>query len=194
LALIDAPEIIFHRPDAESLVIHLSGTWSIEHGLPPVPDLQKEIASTGEVKRVGFDTQEVNAWDSSILTFLTRVVDFCPRERLEIKKEGLPEGVIKLLALASAVPEKKDARKATERIPFFSRIGGRTVEHVTDMGEMISFFGEAFLAFLKLFSGKAHFRRVDLVLFIQECGAQALPIVSLISVLVGLILAFVGAG
>jgi len=31
------------------------------------------------------------------------------------------------------------------------------------------------------------------VLLLQECGAQALPIVSLICVLVGLILAFVGA-
>ena len=31
------------------------------------------------------------------------------------------------------------------------------------------------------------------MLLIQECGAQALPIVTLISILVGLILAFVGA-
>ena len=58
---------------------------------------------------------------------------------------------------------------------------------------MVSFLGETSLAFIRLFTGKARFRRVDLVLFIQECGAQALPIVSLISVLVGLILAFVGA-
>jgi phospholipid/cholesterol/gamma-HCH transport system permease protein len=193
LAVIDAPKIIFNRPDAQSLIIHLSGAWSIEHGLPPAPDLMKEIATAGEVKRVGFDTQELSAWDSSILTFLTRVVDICTSERLEIVKEGLPEGVIKLLALASAVPEKKDARKATEAIPFFSRIGRRTVEHAADMAEMIGFLGEVFLAFVKLFSGKARFLRVDLVLFIQECGAQALPIVSLISVLVGLILAFVGA-
>jgi phospholipid/cholesterol/gamma-HCH transport system permease protein len=34
---------------------------------------------------------------------------------------------------------------------------------------------------------------VDLTLTIQECGARALPIVSLISMLVGMILAFVGA-
>jgi len=41
--------------------------------------------------------------------------------------------------------------------------------------------------------GRASFRRVDLFLFLQEAGSQALPIVSLISMLVGLILAFVGA-
>jgi phospholipid/cholesterol/gamma-HCH transport system permease protein len=41
--------------------------------------------------------------------------------------------------------------------------------------------------------GRARFRTSELFLIIQESGAQALPIVSLISLLVGLILAFVGA-
>jgi phospholipid/cholesterol/gamma-HCH transport system permease protein len=58
---------------------------------------------------------------------------------------------------------------------------------------MLDFIGEASVVLPKLIRGKATFRRQDLVLLIQECGAQALPIVSLISVLVGLILAFVGA-
>jgi phospholipid/cholesterol/gamma-HCH transport system permease protein len=41
--------------------------------------------------------------------------------------------------------------------------------------------------------GKARFRCEDFFLFFQECGAQALGIVTLISFLVGLILAFMGA-
>jgi phospholipid/cholesterol/gamma-HCH transport system permease protein len=45
----------------------------------------------------------------------------------------------------------------------------------------------------RLVRGKAQYRRSDLLQFIQECGVEALPIVTLISVLVGVILAFVGA-
>ena len=41
--------------------------------------------------------------------------------------------------------------------------------------------------------GRARYRRVDLWLQIQECGPSAVPIVTMISLLVGLILAFVGA-
>ena len=41
--------------------------------------------------------------------------------------------------------------------------------------------------------GKVRIRTVDLVQLLRECGADALPIVSMISLLVGLILAFVGA-
>jgi phospholipid/cholesterol/gamma-HCH transport system permease protein len=44
-----------------------------------------------------------------------------------------------------------------------------------------------------LIKGKARFRVVDVLEVVQECGWQALPIVSLISILVGLILAFMGA-
>ena len=59
--------------------------------------------------------------------------------------------------------------------------------------DMLGFIGEAVLACLRLVVGKARFRRVDLVLFVQECGVQALGIVTLISFLIGLILAFMGA-
>jgi phospholipid/cholesterol/gamma-HCH transport system permease protein len=58
---------------------------------------------------------------------------------------------------------------------------------------MLTFIGEASVALMKFLVGKAQFRRADLFLTMQECGAQALPIVSLISILVGLILAFIGA-
>ena len=59
--------------------------------------------------------------------------------------------------------------------------------------DMLGFIGETVLAGLRLMTGKAYFRRVDLALFLQQCGAQALGIVTLISFLVGLILAFIGA-
>ena len=58
---------------------------------------------------------------------------------------------------------------------------------------MLAFIGEVFAAFIGLLRGRARMRRSDLIATIQECGIDALPIVSLISALVGLILAFVGA-
>jgi phospholipid/cholesterol/gamma-HCH transport system permease protein len=110
-----------------------------------------------------------------------------------VDKGGLPQGVQRLLELASAVPEKKDARKEAGRQRFLAMVGESTVAFVRSAGEMLEFIGEASAAFGKLLIGKARFRRSDLFLIIQQCGAQALPIVSLISLLVGLILGFVGA-
>ncbi len=58
---------------------------------------------------------------------------------------------------------------------------------------MLGFIGQAVQSFGRLTIGRARFRRSDLVDIIYECGAAALPIITLISFLVGLILAFVGA-
>ena len=61
------------------------------------------------------------------------------------------------------------------------------------MGDLLGFIGEAILALVKLLRGQARFRPVELIMLIQECGVQALPIVTLICFLVGPILAFIGA-
>ena len=58
---------------------------------------------------------------------------------------------------------------------------------------MLEFLGEITLAFGRLLRGKARFRARDFWLLVQQAGADALPIVTLISFLVGIILAFVGA-
>ena len=57
----------------------------------------------------------------------------------------------------------------------------------------MAFIGEATLSLARMMTGRAQLRRSDLFLLIQQVGAQALPIVALISILVGLILAFVGS-
>ena len=189
----ESPKINLFRSKEDSLTIGLEGSWRISHGLHSLQEVEQEVESAPGIRRIVFDSEKLTEWDSNLVTFVLKVVDYCSQKKIDVVKDGLPEGVVKLLALATAVPEQKDARKSAARIPLLARIGGQAVAFGSALTEMVGFLGAIFLAFLKLFAGKARFRRVDLVLFIQECGVQALPIVSLISILVGLILAFVGA-
>jgi phospholipid/cholesterol/gamma-HCH transport system permease protein len=107
--------------------------------------------------------------------------------------QGLPEGVKRLLHLASVVPEQKGVSQKKHRNSFLYMVGQSAVLFGTSTVQMLSFIGAATLSFLNFLMGKARFRRIDLLLFIENCGADSLPIITLISVLVGLILAFVGA-
>jgi phospholipid/cholesterol/gamma-HCH transport system permease protein len=91
------------------------------------------------------------------------------------------------------VPERAGARRDAARESFLTRIGRETIALVQASGEVVAFFGEVTIAFGRLLRGKARFRRSDLMVVLQEVGAQALPIVSLISFLVGVILAFLGS-
>jgi phospholipid/cholesterol/gamma-HCH transport system permease protein len=181
------------RPENGALLIGLSGDWRIGHDLPNADGVRKEIESGPGLRTVSFDTSGITGWDSNLLTFMLKVAQWCAEKKIECRSEGLPEGAQRLLKLASAVPERQGAKKESRREPFFSRVGSGALQFVASTGEIFAFLGGASVAFGKLLVGRASFRRSDLVLFLQQSGAQALGIVSLISLLVGLILAFIGA-
>jgi phospholipid/cholesterol/gamma-HCH transport system permease protein len=184
----------FARPGEGRFLVRLSGHWRIGGEFPPVEKVQEEIESGGRpVQVIGFETKGLTGWDSGLLNFLFKVKDLCTRLKVRFDGRGLPAGVQRLMALASAVPEKKDARRTAGETSFLAQVGGEVFDFLKTAGEMLAFIGEASVSFVKFLFGRARYRRSDLVLLIQQCGAQALPIVSLISLLVGLILAFIGA-
>jgi phospholipid/cholesterol/gamma-HCH transport system permease protein len=174
--------------------VRLAGNWRLQDRLPSAAEAHRAVASQPGVRRLVFDTSGLGAWDTGLLTFLTRLRVLCAADQIALDPGALPEGVQRLLKLASESPEREGARRddaAAE--PFLARVGKETQELVRGAGEVLAFLGEATLAFGRLLRGRARFRRSDLALTIQEVGAQALPIVSLISFLVGVILAFLGA-
>jgi len=187
------PELKILRQPAGSFVIHLTGDWKLENKLPDTGEVQKQLESGPKEVRVFFDTQSLTGWDSGLLIFLIKIIDHCAKKNINVDKGGLPQGVQRLFDLATAVPERKGARKEAKSVSFLATVGEAAIVFWHSTKEMLAFIGEATVAFVKLLIGKAKFRSHDLFLTIQECGAAALPIVSLISVLVGLILAFVGA-
>jgi phospholipid/cholesterol/gamma-HCH transport system permease protein len=188
-----AGEISSDRQAKDTLRLRLKGSWKIGARFPSADVVQKQIESSGDIRRIGFNTENLTGWDSGLLTFLIKINDYCSKNNIVFDKDGLPEGVDRLIVLATAVAERKGARKEAVREPFFSRVGSSAIDLWQSTHELLAFIGEATIAFLRFLVGKASFRRSDLVLFIQQCGADALPIVTLICVLVGLILAFIGA-
>jgi phospholipid/cholesterol/gamma-HCH transport system permease protein len=183
----------FGRSDSDSLVIYLTGRWQRGKHLPGTDEVVSKIESEPRIRSVSFDTAGLTGWDSNLLTFLIFIKTFCMNKKVECLDKNLPEGAQRLLKLASAVPERKGARKVSKKEPFLERMGGETIQSVASIGEVLGFIGEAFISVIRFVTGRATFRRSDLFLFLRESGSQALPIVSLISMLVGLILAFVGA-
>ncbi len=177
----------------DGLVIRFSGIWKLEQGLPSVAPIFQIIEARQPVRGISLEDGGIRGWDSVLLTFLIKIAEHCSRNGIQVTGDGLPEGVRRLLALAKAVPARPGAQKARAGESFFSRVGSGTLSFWRSTHEVIDFLGETSIAFVRLLRGKATFRRSDLSLLLQECGVQALPIVSLISLLIGLILGFVGA-
>jgi len=186
-------ELLFEQPSAETLRVILSGRWMLGKDLPAGEVVRQKAKQVPAVRDIGIDAQGLAEWDTGLLIFLADVQKFCAEEKIRFTSTGLPQGVKNLLELATAVPEKKDARKAEDRPSFLTLIGNEVVDFVRSCGDLLEFVGEVAVAFRKLLRGQAQFRRLDLGLILEACSAQALPIVTLISFLVGMILAFVGA-
>ena len=186
-------QVSLQRRDGTTLLVRLSGSWRLQGRLPSASIVDHEFYSTADLRAVAFDTQELISWDSSVLTFLAELSELCRKRGINMNREGLPIGVQKLLVLAEAVPERKGARREATEASFLERIGSGSIGIAGSAKEMLAFLGDITVTFIALFRVKAHYRSSDLFLLLQQCGAQALPIVTLISFLVGVILAFVGA-
>ena len=155
-------QISFRREDATTLRVRFSGTWRLRRGLPTAALVERELKSSGNVRGITFDADELAFWDSSVLTFLVEVSELCRRRGVHMDRTGLPAGVRRLLDLAEAVPEKKGARKEAVETPLLERLGNTAIGYGTSLREMLAFLGEMTITFVRLFRLKARFRAVDL--------------------------------
>lgn len=186
-------EFLFDLSEKKTLLIKFQGDWILANKRPSIRALLQQMDSVTAIEQITFDTRGLSKWDSALLICLTKIIEKASQKDIPFDGKGLPEGALKLLDLASTVPEQKGTHKKTGSESFLFQVGSESVAFFNSFLETLGFVGEAFTAFSKFLGGKARFRRSDLMRIIQDCGIEALPIVSLISLLVGLILAFVGA-
>jgi len=185
-------QLTVDHPGADILQVHLTGSWRLEDRLPGIADIEGALAGNPGTRRIAFDTGRVTSWDTGLVAFVLKVIQFCEARQVAVDREGLPAGVNRLIGLATAVPEKKTGA-APAPTPWLARLGLAGMA-IFDAGlGFARFVGDSTLALVRFVRGKANFRWVDLFGIVQDCGPSALPIVTLISFLVGLILAFMGA-
>jgi len=189
----NSPAIGFALPELTTLCIVLSGQWLLRSQLPPVALVAEQLDSHKELQSVSFDSSGITVWDTGLLVFLSRLQKLCTERNLTVDRSNLPEGVRTLLNLAAAVPDADRTSVDDRHAGILKHIGNFTLQSGTGFVQGLKFTGDAVLSFIRLIRGKAQFRTVDLFLIIEQTGPNALPVVSLVSFLVGLILAYMGA-
>ena len=174
--------------DEGTTTLRLLGAWVLGAVLPSASET---VAKVGAASRIEFDSSGLDRWDTGLMVFVLKLDRLCRERGGEVDVSGLPAGAKRLFRLATAVPPVTTSGGGAPS-GFLTQLGKSTLALIADGKSMIAFVGEATMAFGRWITGRARIRRSDVWLNIQECGADALPIVSLISFLVGMILAFVG--
>lgn len=173
------------------LCLHFKGPWTIDSSFPSFAEIKTLLPDS--IDSICFDTEELQDWDSRFLIILNDIKEYATLNSAHFVADGLPSGVQRLLLLASASPGKAPFKPEDGSHSFLETVGSKTSRLIEDSSEILAFTGTITLSYLRLFSGKAQFLRSDFFCFLEDCGPAALPIVSLIAVLVGVILAFMGA-
>lgn len=176
---------------AGTLVV--SGNWTLHSATPGVMALAEAAKGAAGPGTLRFESATLSDWDSTFVAAVLELLAAAETRSLAIDRAGLPDGVQRLVALATSVPERQGARRSGTPEGFLARVGTSTLASWNGTLGFVSFLGEATIALGRFTIGRAKFRRVDLLLALDACGPKALPIISLISILIGMILAFVGA-
>lgn len=191
-AYMPSSQLSFDYPSSETLRVKLSGEWQISVGLPSDNECLSQLSSNKEITEVTFEPSGLNKWDSGLLSFLLRLIKECGKRNIRVNRQSLPEGIERLLILALREHKVSVPQEAPIAIPLLERAGDKVLQIQAGFVSLFNFLGDIAVAFSRFLSGKAYFRGDDFRAIVQRCGADALGLVSLISVLVGIILAFVG--
>ena len=175
--------------------LHLSGDWKL--GSELASGSEAALFLTGADKKprqIRTNYAELGEWDSSLVSYLLRIVETAEQEKIPVDFGTFPPGVHRLIELARAVPEREGSRKAiVTESSILEATGGFVVSMQQGTIGLVDFIGETTEAMLRLFTGRAQVRGSDFALVVEETGYKALPIVALINFLVGAILAYVGS-
>jgi phospholipid/cholesterol/gamma-HCH transport system permease protein len=142
---------------------------------------------------IEYDTSRLLAWDSKLLV-LIRLIDELAQDRgAVVDHDGLPEGLERLRRLSRAVPPREGLREPVKAKDALELAGRAALDTLSSFGDLTQFLGESLLSLGRFIRGKARYQRSDILILIQEAGVQALPIVAIINLLLGVIMAFMGA-
>ena len=180
------------EPTRDAVILRLKGPWQLSGGISSIESLFQRQELTSIPSRIKVDSSALTDWDSALICFLVELKKRCRTLNITFDADGLPDGARRLVDLALAVPEREGSHRSEARAGFATLVGREVLEAFKSGGEMLEFLGESFIALGRAIRGRARYRMSDAVLIVQQCGPDALPIVTLIAFLVGMILGFVG--
>lgn len=178
--------------EGSALLLSLSGDWLFESVRPAFSKVKEYYtASENPIKSICVDGAGLGKWDTALFIFARMCREFSMANDLGCTFEAFPEGVEKMVDLSFAVPEAEEI-PAKMRSSWSENVGRRTLRMYAGVVRYFDFIGLFCVDVFNFVMGRSQLRKRDFLGLLQATGPEALGIVSLLSFLMGLIVAFVG--
>ncbi|MEM7225099.1 MAG: MlaE family lipid ABC transporter permease subunit [Pseudomonadota bacterium] len=181
------------QPDGERLLIVFDGAWTTR----AITDQDQALADAevNGCKRVRLSLAGVEALDTTGAWLVYRTSRGFEQQGIEVEVTGADpshSGLIETVA-AHDQPCPAPPPETNALIDLVAYTGRETMEVFAECGRLINFLGHTVSALLRALFNPRSIRVVMLVSHMERAGINALPIVGLISFLIGVVLAYQGA-
>ena len=187
------PGTVTSRAEKGWRVLALSGGWTTDNLAGQGAALAEAAATAGE--QVRLDISEVEALDSAGAWLVCRTLDQLDRPSAKIELIGGDAEQRSLIDTMGRYRVGHQAEPTRENAVtgVLIRTGKATYEACAEARDLIAFLGHAIVVFGRTIVNPGRLRFVAMVSHMEQAGLNAMPIVGLLSFLIGVVLAYQGA-
>ncbi|MDF0676995.1 MAG: MlaE family lipid ABC transporter permease subunit [Nitrospira sp.] len=179
-------------PDGGTLTLFMTGRW--DSGTTGKWWQQgRQLLTQGKPRRLVIDASGVSYCDGAGVAFLIDLQQLQIRTGGDAAIQGLREEVRRLLDIYGRISIERPPGRRREPLSIIEQVGKATAELWRDLQSLLTFVGELAVMLLRAACRPRLVRWRDAWLAAEQSGVDALPIIALIGVLLGLILAFQSA-
>ena len=175
----------------KTLRLDLSGDY-VDYDDDAAADRLMSALRRPGLRRVVIDGSSLGKWDSTLVVILFAATKLARQRKLAVERVNVPQNLEQLIDLAFSV-DRKPAQPGRSKDTFLEAAGDWVLVVWSGVKKGALFIRQALYSLVRFFAGRAVMRRVDWLFALEDCSYKAVGIVALVSFMVGLILAFVGA-
>ena len=183
------------RRDGSELVCDCGGDWLV--GAAAALDRTVRSLDPGTARRIVLDLGSIAALDTAGALLLVRAGRHLAVDGRSVRFANVAADVDPLLRQVAALVERPYPALPSARYRFgdeMGRLGGATVAAARHGVELVGFLGLVSAVALGALRRPGRLRLTALLAHVEQTGLDALPIVGLLSALIGIVVAFQGAG
>ena len=181
--------------EGDTRVIQASGDWVVAAIEGVDRQLRRFVDEGGEVKQAVFDLGDVNRFDTSAAVILSRCAQTLENGGARVEFRNLNEA--QTLLLDKLAQEGLPPPVEKDETGLYAHIAGNMGDAVIAVGgeavRIVDFLGEIVTTLGKAIRHPARLRWVPLVHHMEKAGLDALPLICLLTFLIGAVIAQQGA-
>ncbi len=183
----------FSQEDSGKLAIHFQDRLDVSNAALLIKEFNV-LLRTHKPDNLVIDLERLNYLDDYGVSVLVELKKIMGDRRGNFSLTNISEKIEKILSMHRfnvLGQQSISERKASPN--FFTYLGNATINLGSEMGFILTFLGDTCFSFLRFLRHPGSLRLNDTIENMKHVGLDALPIVGLISFLLGLIMAFMSS-